>query len=401
MEESIFSIFDAARAGKRIDPPFTPEAVTILFDRHPEDVDIGEVQELLDAATEDHGVELRVIGGGAGCFRLIVVGKPIAAFINFLASTKFIRAAAQAGVTKIWSSQPGVNFPVRQGADAPRDSGADFAILTPLADEFRPLRSALQAAAKREKRIQNDGTVMTYYRYDIVADAGRTYSVVATFMPRMGNDSAAIATFHVINDWRPKYIVLTGVAGGLDRKDVSLGDVVIADEVFRFDRRRKERDAETVWAPNAYPTDRVLLNRASALLLEDDKMAMWARDCRTAFAEVNREPEGCVGNLACGDAVVDSQKLKTELKRLNRTLTAIEMEGGGFIEAIINQTAVAKALVVRGISDFAADKSTTDSDTCNWRGFAARNAATFVVRFIQQFQTGTTEMFLSHSPSRG
>lgn len=384
MSLTIEAILEAASNGQRIDPPYQRDAITILFDRNPETINAAEVNKLLDHAAEKHGVKLELVGGGAGCVRIIIVGEPKDGLLDLLTSDDFLRKAEKLGVQSIWSGEPGVEFRVDQYRDVDKNPRVDFALLTPLIEEFRPLRNALlDAACQKESKIQIG--VMTYYKYDIASESGEVYRVVATFMPKMGTDSAAITTFHMLNDWRPTYILLGGIAGGIDSSDTARGDVVIADEVFRYDRRRKERAGGTTWAPSGYVTDRLLLNRAQSYLLEDSCIEEWAQQCLGSFEGDCDLPQVKVGNIACGDAVIDSAEFKNQLKLLNRTLCAIEMEGGGFLEAIINQAAISKALIVRGISDLAADKSASDRETFNWRGYAATNVANFLVRFIQQY----------------
>lgn len=388
MDLTVDHIIDVARKGNRIDPPYQRDAIKILFTKEPGDMDAQALKQLLAVYSEEFGVRLKIIGGGPGCTYFVIDGKPSNNLLDLLTSDEFIRGISKLGAKIIWSDEPGVRLPIDRFMDESIQSRADFAILTPLIEEFKPLKEALKAASCRgEIRIQNPNSTMTYYQYDLQSFSGTIHRVVATFMQRMGNDSAAITTVHTLNDWRPKHILLGGIAGGVDSSEVSLGDVVVADEIFRYDRRRKERDTGTTWAPSAYPTDRLLLNRSLAFKLEDECMREWASECQEGGFESMEMPRVHIGNIACGDAVVDSVAMKNKLLELNRTLAAIEMEGGGFLEAVINQSAVARALVVRGISDYAAEKSGTDSGKIDWRAYASSNVAKFIVSFVQQFQT--------------
>lgn len=80
---------------------------------------------------------------------------------------------------------------------------------------------------------------------------------------------------------------------------------------------------------------------------------------------------------------------------MDRQLAAVEMEGAGFLKAIASharhfidrpwrrgRAGGADALVVRGISDPAADKAATDAGAKPWRRIAARNAAQTVVLIV-------------------
>lgn len=186
----------------------------------------------------------------------------------------------------------------------------------------------------------------------------------------------------------PKYLLLIGIAGALD-KDVRLGDVIVGDEVMRYDRRRKESEHQTQWAPVTYTCDRELFSRARSLILSDDLMDEWKARCRVDSDGV-AAPSVIPANLACGDAVVDSEAHKANIARINRTCVAVEMEAGGCMEAAQTHPTRVPTLVVRGISDRAAGKSATDGDKeINWRECAANNAASFGVMLIRSFMPKT------------
>ncbi len=48
----------------------------------------------------------------------------------------------------------------------------------------------------------------------------------------MGNLDAAHATADLIRDWNPRFVLVNGIAGGLNRKKQKYGDVVVSDSII-------------------------------------------------------------------------------------------------------------------------------------------------------------------------
>jgi nucleoside phosphorylase len=78
----------------------------------------------------------------------------------------------------------------------------------------------------------------------------------------MGNDEAAISTVRVIDRWRPAYILMVGIAGGVPGK-VSLGDVVISDFVYYYEPAKRTPKGDQRRAQQ-FLSDRLLYGRACA-----------------------------------------------------------------------------------------------------------------------------------------
>ncbi len=95
------------------------------------------------------------------------------------------------------------------------------------------------------------------------------------------------------------------------------------------------------------------------------------------------------------DLVLDHPETREQLLAEDRQLAVVETEGAGFLRAVAShakhfidrpwrrgKAGGADALVIRGISDPAADKAATDSGAKPWRRIAARNAAQTVVLIL-------------------
>jgi len=268
------------------------------------------------------------------------------------------------------------------------DTKVDFALITALPDvEFKPLRKALDRVGIPGHKTKTETT--TTYHYSVKNDSDKDMHVAAMHLIDMGTVAAAQALERICTSLDPERILMIGIAGSLDDTDVSLGDVVLARQIFDYDSRRKHSDKGTDAAPSAYPTDRGLVSEAQSLLVDDDEYGIWKQYCHSVLAaELKNQlpntwagPTLHIGDIACGDAVVNSLKEKKRIKSLNRKLLATEMESSGLMEAAFNRHDVKKVTVIRGISDPAEKKDITDP--C-WRTVAALCAVECAISLISR-----------------
>ena len=106
----------------------------------------------------------------------------------------------------------------------------DVVLITPLEEERDAVLAKL-AGARQLPPTADD--IRVYYAADLPVtfpdDTTATYRVVVAPLLNMGRVEAANATGDAIRRWRPRYVWLVGIAGGLAQAGVALGDVLIAD----------------------------------------------------------------------------------------------------------------------------------------------------------------------------
>lgn len=181
------------------------------------------------------------------------------------------------------------------------------------------------------------------------------------------NDSAAVEAERAIRFFDPEVVLFVGVAGGFKTKDVRLGDVVIATEVFDYDSAKAEEDSLKA-RPSVYRTDYSLGEIAKVISRSNDWLRFIMGETTNIEPDILRDP------IASGNKVITSKK--TEIaqyisEHYNNTL-AVEMEGKGFLRACYANTGV-KALLIRGISDFLDNKD--EADKKGYQEIASRHAA--------------------------
>ena len=216
-----------------------------------------------------------------------------------------------------------------------------------------------------ERDVHGAGTVYFVGRFE----TDRAVWRVATAVVRAGNPGAAAEAERAINYFQPEVALMVGIAGGL--KDVSLGDVVAANEVYLYQSGKalEEVKPRTEEFRSAY----ALVQQASAAALE----GRWVARIHNG----RHVPKAIVDPIAAGEQVVASEL--SETYRLIRgaydRAVAVEMEGAGFLRAAYGNQQV-MALVVRGISDLVSDKVITDS--AGWQQTAAAHAAAFAFEVL-------------------
>ncbi|UMP04068.1 5'-methylthioadenosine/S-adenosylhomocysteine nucleosidase [Amycolatopsis sp. EV170708-02-1] len=231
--------------------------------------------------------------------------------------------------------------------------------------EYLAVRDHLRGPfAEREER----GTL-----YQIgVFPTGRGPCRVALTQTGAGATHAGIELERAISVFHPQMVLFVGVAGG--RKDVSLGDVVIADHIYDYESGRETATDFLPRIKTAAPTTR-LLRRAQQLARDE----AWQH--RILPATPATAPKAVVKPIAAGGKVVGDTGSATArfLDRHCGDAAAVEMEGHGFLHGAYLNDGV-QALVVRGISDLLSGKSGAADE--HWQPVASRHAAAFAFELL-------------------
>jgi HEAT repeat protein/nucleoside phosphorylase len=128
------------------------------------------------------------------------------------------------------------------------------------------------------------------------------YKVAVGMIGRAGTNQATLAVIEAVQLWRPRYILFSGIAGGLpDLKEENayprLGDVVVADVIYGYEYGKidKKFKPRANWT---YRTDQALLAGAIAYALSDG----WREHIKAT------PPWECAPKVTCGE-IASSDKL--------------------------------------------------------------------------------------------
>jgi nucleoside phosphorylase len=235
-------------------------------------------------------------------------------------------------------------------------------ILTALAVEQAATLAHLE---NQHEAVHEAGTV---YRVGTFASQTTDWTV-ATAMIGAGNAGAAFEAERAVQQFDPEVVLFVGVAGGI--KDVALGDVVAATNVFGY---HSGKAGDTF-------TPRADVGSSSYKLVQRAQAEARSGDWRARRRDGEGEPAAVAAPIAAGEQVVASTRSDTYafIRAHYDQAVAVEMEGRGFLEALRANQKVG-ALVVRGISDLLDAKDVSDDE--GWQRRASGNAAAFAFEVL-------------------
>ena len=204
------------------------------------------------------------------------------------------------------------------------------------------------------------------------------------------NVNAAVETERAINHYSPSLILFVGVAGGL--KDVKVGDIVIGQDVYGYERGKADVEKKVkkniqVYKPRAkFGASSYALERAASNYSNSEAWKIISTPI--VNKEFHNKINVVTGTIAAGEKVnasLDSDLSKFLKQHCSHAL-AIEMEGLGFLESCRAYPQI-QSLLIRSISDLVTNK--TDSDEKGSQEYASKTAAAFTFGFLETLHIKT------------
>jgi len=167
-----------------------------------------------------------------------------------------------------------------------------------------------------------------------------------------GNAGAAVEAERAIAHFKPDVLLFVGIAGGI--KDVAIGDVVAATDVYGYESGKVSDGQQFSVRPKAGKSTYAMVQRARSEARKGD----WLQ----RLSDVPKpQPRVHIAPIVAGEKVIASREsdLFRFLRDSYNDAIAVEMEGFGFLSAAFAYPDI-KAIVIRGISDLIKDKNVTD-----------------------------------------
>ncbi len=218
-----------------------------------------------------------------------------------------------------------------------------------------------------------------YRESSIKANSGETLRIIGTTSTSMGLTAAAIATTQLIMQFKPRIVVMIGIAAGTRSGGKQFGDILTADPSIDYNSGKVvDENGIRDFQPDPYP---IGLNPRLRSVLGR------YRGNHAVFEKIISQWKGLapsknnhlhVGPLGAADQVIDDASRIIEIQKNWRKLIGVEMETYGVYRAV-HEAPEPKPRVVsfKSVCDFAAEK--TDS----WQEYAAFTAATFAYEFLK------------------
>ena len=218
-----------------------------------------------------------------------------------------------------------------------------------------------------------------YKKMEFQTANGEKLRMVSVTATAMGLTAAAIATTHLVLQFKPRLVIMPGIAAGTKDGDKQFGDVLVADPSVDYNSGKvTATDGIPGFQPDPYPIG--LHMRLRSVLQK-------YRAFHPTFQAIREKWEGTlpsgknrlhIGPLGAADQVIEDPSKIIEIRKNWRKLIGVEMETYGVYRAC-NEAPEPKPrfLSFKAVCDFAADK--TDS----WQPFAAYVAAEFTAAFLR------------------
>lgn len=218
-----------------------------------------------------------------------------------------------------------------------------------------------------------------YRQAEIKTVAGATLSLVGTTATSMGLTAAAIVTTQLVLQFRPRIVVMIGIAAGTRTEGKQYGDVLVADPSVDYNSGKVVfANGIRDFLPDPYPIG--LNPRLRSVLQKYRGANPIFEEIRTGWPgarpqDTNRLHLGPVG---AADQVIDDASRILEIQRNWRKLIGVEMETYGVYRACYEAPDPKPRFVsFKAVCDFAAEKSKS------WQTYAAYVAAEFSLRFFK------------------
>lgn len=225
----------------------------------------------------------------------------------------------------------------------------------------------------------------TFYSAKMKGDAC-DFRIGFTAAISQGNVSITSALHALIEKYRPKLIVLVGMAGGI-HKDVQLCDVVIGDEIFYYEptKSRAGGNSHRGASHKIHPHLLRLLTHFQARYGYG----------RPIFKSTPGSPKEIftvyVGPIGTGEEVVGYKNAETRewLQKVNDKTLVVETESWGVANTLYEASAwphtadnsIRGTLVFRGVADHADQDKGNDLQYC-----ATKNALTTLIQFLKMIK---------------
>lgn len=218
------------------------------------------------------------------------------------------------------------------------------------------IEDILNDLSEKQYKHQND--------YNIITGNVGKYKIVL-IKSGVGKVNAASTTQYIIDTYKPKFIINTGVAGSLS-SDLKVGDVVIAEKMVQHDF-----DVTAFGSPKGYMDNGV----------EPDKPTIYYSDKKLIdnFTEkTNKNLKK--GTIATGDIFVTDKNLKNNIKK-EFNADVIDMESAAIVQTAKRNNI--PVLVLRTISD---ENDGSEKDYNQNKQNTAQQSALLVLDFLKSYK---------------
>ena len=207
-------------------------------------------------------------------------------------------------------------------------------IVTATETEKKELHQNLKPLPEQDKIIKVSKDKQTYFLGTF--GAYPAVHVACDDMGAVSRNGSITTTMHAISLWKPKAVLMVGIAFGIDKKKQKIGDVLVSERIVAYEAQRV--GIKIIPRGKEGPASSVLVNRFKSTTDWEYKIGA-------------RTPKIISGLILSGEKLIDDQKFRDNLIEAEPTAIGGEMEGAGIYAACDGQ--VQHWILVKAICDFA------------------------------------------------
>lgn len=261
---------------------------------------------------------------------------------------------------------------LRAGSNSSLDYNYDFAIICAL--DNPELREVLRLPYNwKPFAMVNDST-------DYYTGTFAEKRLICASAYEMGMSASAVLATKMILKFRPRYLIMTGIAGGVPGKGLHFGDVMIADPCFDYESGKRVFDGEeSIFKPDYKPLrlDDKVCQIIKHIAAQSDVLFHIYDTC--CYEKPDNTLSIKIGPLGSGAAVLSDPTVINRVLEHNRKFMGFDMEAYAvMLAATIAPSPKPKAIVIKSVSDFGEGK------TDKYQKYAAYTSAKVMDLFIQE-----------------
>lgn len=246
----------------------------------------------------------------------------------------------------------------------------DVAIVNALQSENEHVLRAFGNDGWKECHIPADMST-TYYTKQVEVSCGKKIRIVTCYALQMASTASAALTTKLLYNFRPRYLFMTGIAAGINRNDVNLGDILVASKVWdgASGKITTSKTGKDVFLPDFHEIalDADIQGIVKRLSSNRTVLNSIEESYTTNVNKPKTRLQLHLGPIASVPAVLSSQKEVKKIETHCRKLLGIEMEGYGVTFAA-NYSARPRpqyVTIIKSVSDYAdPQKSDNYQDYC-------------------------------------
>lgn len=205
----------------------------------------------------------------------------------------------------------------------------------------------------------------------------KTLSFICAHSNQMGLVAASLTTRLIIERFKPRTIIMTGICGGIG-KSVNLGDLVVAEKSWDWQCGKWLHDGSFEASPDQKEASPELVALARGL---NDTVKNFHNNY--VGNRPSSIPNILVGPMVSGSAVVESAELHARFKMQHRKAIAVDMECYGvYFSSSMSPTPTPQFICLKAISDLA-DQHKSDNIQRYCSDLSAVVALALIDRLLQ------------------